>query len=67
MARPKNQTPSRKVEVTLPPDAAACLDRLAKLGRFGNKPAEVARYLILREIDDLTRAKVLPPSDETAE
>lgn len=63
MARPKNANPSRKVEITLAKDAFDCLDLLAKRGRFGNNPTEVARYLLTREIDDLTRAGVLPPPD----
>jgi hypothetical protein len=64
--RPKNETPNRKVEPTLPPDAYACLERLAAMGRYGSNPAEVARYLILREIDDLTRSGVLmPPAANT--
>lgn len=57
--RPKDDDPGRKVEPTLPADAYACLELLAKLNRYGSTPAAVARYLILREIDDLTRAGVL--------
>lgn len=60
--RPRNHNPGRKVEPTLPPDAFACLERLADMKRFGNTRNEVARYMILREIDDLTRAGVLPPT-----
>lgn len=63
MARPKNPNPTKKVEPTLPADAYACLERLANLGRYGSTPAEVARYLILRELDDLTRAKAIPEDD----
>jgi hypothetical protein len=66
MGRPKNKEPGKKVEPTLPADAYACLERLAKMKRFGSTPSEVARYLILREIDDLTRSNVLPPSSETS-
>ena len=43
----------------MPPDAYASLKMLADMGRFGKNPNEVARYLLLREIDDLTRAGVL--------
>jgi len=60
MARPRNATQSRKLEITLPPNAGACLDYLSKMGRFGNTASEVARFLILREIDDLSRSKMLP-------
>jgi hypothetical protein len=59
--RPKNQEPGKKVEPTLPADAYTCLEFLAKMRRFGDTPSAVARYLILREIDDLTRSGVLPP------
>lgn len=59
--RPKNEVPGKKVEPTLSADAYACLELLAGMGgRYGNSPAEVARYLITREIDDLTRLGVLP-------
>jgi len=30
------------------------------MGRYGDDPTNVAKYLILREIDDLTRAGLLP-------
>ena len=56
--RPKNPVPTRKVEPGLPPDAYACLERLVDLG-YGSTPTDVARYLILREIDDLKRTGVL--------
>lgn len=59
--RPKNQHPTRKVEPSLPAAAYACLETLAQLGPYGSNPTEVARYLILREIDDLTRHGVLKP------
>lgn len=57
--RPRDDDPGRKVEPTLPADAYACLEWLAKRKRFGSTPAAVARHLILREIDDLTRTDVL--------
>ncbi len=69
MARPSHEQPPRHVKPSLPAGAYACLQWLAKIGRYGNNPTEVARYLLLREIDELTRLKVLPmealaPSDE---
>ena len=69
MSRAKNKQPSHPVKPRIPADAFACLQRLAKIGRYGSNPTEVARYLILREIDDLTREGVLPktaiaPTDE---
>lgn len=56
--RPKNTQQTKKVEPGLPPDAHACLERLAEMG-YGSTPTDVARYLILREIDDLKRSGVL--------
>jgi hypothetical protein len=60
MARAPNKDPTRKVQPNLPAEAYACLERLAEMGRYGSNPTEVARYLILREIDDMTRAGLLP-------
>jgi hypothetical protein len=60
MARSRNEQPSHAVKPLIPADAYACLQRLAKMGRYGSNPTDVARYLILREIDDLTREGVLP-------
>jgi hypothetical protein len=62
MARPKNKNPGKKVDPVLPPDAVACLEKLAEMGRYGSTKNEVARYLILRELDDLTRMGVLAKS-----
>lgn len=53
-------TGGEKVNPTLAPDAIACLELLAKMGRYGSTKTAVAAYLIMREIDDLTRAGVLP-------
>jgi hypothetical protein len=61
--RPKNVEPTKKVEPRLPPKAFEQLQRLAKMGTFGSNATEVAKYLILREIDDLIRTGVLKPSD----
>jgi hypothetical protein len=33
------------------------------IGTYGSNSTEVAKYLILREIDDLTRAGVLKPQE----
>ena len=49
-----------KVNPTLPADAIRCLEMLASMKRYGSSKTEVAAYLILRELDDLTRAGVLP-------
>ncbi len=51
---------SGKVNPSLPPDAIACLELLAKMGRYGSTKTAVAGYLIMREIDDLTRQGVIP-------
>jgi hypothetical protein len=61
--RPKNEEPTKKVEPRLPPRAFSQLQRLAEIGIYGSNPTEVAKYLILREIDDLTRAGVLKSTD----
>jgi hypothetical protein len=57
--KPDNE-PGKKVDPMMPPDAYASLQMLAEMGRFGKNPNEVARYLLLRELDDLTRTGVLP-------
>jgi len=57
--RPKNEAPGKKVEPTLNPEQFACLERLVALG-YGSSPAEVARFLIQREIDDMKRSGLLP-------
>ena len=56
--RPRNATPSTKVEPSLDASTVASLDLLIRKG-YGKNRADVARYLILREIDDLKRAKVI--------
>jgi len=61
MARSPNKEPTREVKPKLPADAYACLERLAAMGRYGSNPTEVAKYLIIREIDELTRSGLLPP------
>lgn len=60
MARPPNEHPPREVKPKLPADAYACLQWLAKMGRYGSNATEVARYLLMRAIDDMTREGVLP-------
>ena len=64
--RPRHKNPGKKVEPTLPPEAYACLEKLAKMGRYGSDPTNVAKYLILREIDDLTRAGVLDKPEKSS-
>jgi hypothetical protein len=67
--RKPNPNPGHKVDPMLPADSYACLQFLADLKRYGANPNEVARYMILREIDDLTRAGVIPqelPARETS-
>tara|TARA_B100000614_G_scaffold183188_1_gene163798 strand:+ start:108 stop:314 length:207 start_codon:yes stop_codon:yes gene_type:complete len=67
VGRPKNAQQSRKIEPTLPADAFACLEALARMGRYGSNATEVARYLILRELDDLTRQGVLRINRDSSE
>jgi hypothetical protein len=49
-----------KVQPTLSPQAMKCLEMLVKLGTYGRTKTQVAAYLITRELDELTRAGVLP-------
>jgi len=51
----------KKVDPVLPPDAHASLVLLATRKRLGTTTNEVARYLILRALSDLTREGFLPP------
>lgn len=57
--RPSNPSPSQKVEPSLDQPTLASLDLLIEKG-YGKNKSDVARYLILREIDDLKRAGILP-------
>jgi hypothetical protein len=50
---------SIRVAMRLPPDAVRCLEMLMSEG-YGTSTAEVAAYLVKREIDDLKRTGVLP-------
>lgn len=59
--RPKNAIESDPVHASLPKPAIRCLELLLESGRYGTNVSDVARYLLMRSIDDLTRAKVLPP------
>jgi hypothetical protein len=59
VGRPKNRNPTRKVEPVLPAGAYACLHDLAGMAHYGSTPNEVARYLILRGLDDLMRSGVI--------
>ena len=59
--RKPNPNPGRRVDPMLPAETHACLQYLADIrGRYGANPNEVARYMIMREVDDLTRAGVIP-------
>jgi hypothetical protein len=51
---------SEKVQPTLSPESMKCLELLVKLGTYGRTKTQVAAYLITRELDELTRAGVLP-------
>ncbi len=58
--RRPNPNPGHKVEPMLAADTYACLEYLAGKNRYGSNPSEVARYMILREVDDMTRAGIIP-------
>jgi Arc/MetJ-type ribon-helix-helix transcriptional regulator len=62
VARPKNTTDSKKVHPSLPDDVYRCLELLVESGRYGSNVGDVARYLLINSIDQLTRANVLPLS-----
>lgn len=57
--RPKNEAPSKVLELTVGHEMLAELEALVQL-KYGKSPVEVVRYLVQRELDDLKRAKVLP-------
>lgn len=61
--RPENTIESDKVHASLPEPAIRCLELLLKSGRYGTNLSDVARYVLLRGIDDLTRAHILPPQE----
>ena len=47
------------LEVELPAEVRRLLQCMADVGILGSSPGDVAAYLILRGIDDMTRAGVL--------
>lgn len=57
--RPANANASKKVEPSLDQPTLDALDVLIGKG-YGKTRSDVARYFIMREIDDLKRAGVLP-------
>lgn len=60
--RAPSDDPPGKVNPTLSAETIKCLEFLARMGRYGKTKTEVAGYLIIRGIDDLTRAGTLPLS-----
>jgi len=50
-------------EPRLRPKAYAQLKQLAEIGTYGSNATGVAKFLILRELDDLLRAGVLKITD----
>src|SRR3546814_5710373 len=65
MPRPKNAIPTKKVTPTITMAVHDRLVRLAKIGIYGNSPAEVARHLIVSGLDDLSKTGVLPNDHQT--
>jgi hypothetical protein len=59
------EKPPKKLFVTLPKGARALFDQLVARKLYGDKDAEVARYLIISGLDELVERKRLvePPSD----
>lgn len=59
--------PSRAgATVEFRPIEVAIFEMLTDFGIYGKTPQAVARYLVRRQIDDLTRAGVLKPGDIAA-
>lgn len=59
MPRPKNRISPAKVVITGTPKLAAYLEDLVVEEGYGNTPAEVARSLVWRGIEDLISRSVL--------
>ena len=64
--RPKKEEPGKKVEPTLPLGIHRRLEQLSNMDDYPDTPTEVARYLIIRGIDDLKRAGVFEKIDNAA-
>lgn len=62
--RPKSDEPSKKVEPTLPLGMYRRLEQLSGMADYPGTPTEVAKYLIMRGIDDLRRAGVFNEIDK---
>lgn len=59
MARPHNRLPSERLLLVVPEQVRLYLDDLVLQGIYGSNSAEVARALILREIQRLIEIGVL--------
>lgn len=60
MARQKNANESRRVEFRISAPSYARLEFLSKTGLYGGTVGEVAKSLVGRELDDLTRVQLIP-------
>jgi hypothetical protein len=60
MGRPKKDIPSRPIETSIPGNAYARLEYLARLGMHGDSPTEVARFLISDGLTQLWREGKIP-------
>ena len=54
--RPRSKEPGKKVEPTIPAKTYRLLERVAEMDAYPDTPTEVAKYFIVRALDDLTRA-----------
>ena len=61
--RPKNEEPGKKVEPTLPAAMYRRLEQLSDMDDYANTPTEIAKYFIMRALDDLRRAGVFEKID----
>ena len=53
--RNKNRSEPRKFTISVPSGTANYLVALANIGRLGSSEAEVAAFLVVREVDQMLR------------
>lgn len=65
--RQPNKLPTKRITITLPEVMADYLEQLACIGVGGPTPAEVARYFVVKAIEEKVdkRTVALPPNEKT--
>ena len=63
----QKKTSESEGRATLSYEAFSKLVQLAEFGPYGSSPTEVARFLILRELDDLMRSGILLKEERVSE